>query len=214
MRKLLALTLTSWLAVTAQAEETAPVLNDRSGEAPIVSPNIERANVPVPKVEPEQFEVIGVLGLFQADGFSSDFMYGLRGAYHWNKKLFFEAGYVQAKINEEPRENLGIPNAFEDDKLSFFDLGVGYNVLSGRSFFGRHYAVSTDFYAVCDIGKTKLDSNSEWTVSPGIGLRLTPSKWYTLHLDFKGHFVAGDLSDKSDKLKNNLELSLGVGTYF
>jgi len=192
----------------------SPLLQDNAADTPIVQPNIERTDVPMPAVEPRQFELIGSAGLYQADGFSSDWMFSLRGLYQWSKKLFIEASYSQASLNQEPRENLGIPDAFEDDKLSFYNLAAGYNVLSGRGFWGHHYAVSTDFYAVCGVGNTSLDDKSELTISPGIGLRMTPSKWYTVHVDFKGHFISGDLSERSDKLKTNLELSLGVGTYF
>ncbi len=214
MRLFLSTALLCCMPIISFAEDSALDVDKSSDESPIVSPNIERADVKIPSVQPGQIELIGTAGIFQADGFSSDLMYGLRGAYHWNQKLFLEATYAKAKISEEPRQNLGIPDAFNSDSLTFFDIGAGYNILPGRSFFGKHYTVTTDLYAAIDVGKTKLDSNSAWTISPGMGIRMTPYKKLTLHLDFKDHFVTRTLSDQSSKLKNNLELSLGVGTFF
>ncbi len=185
-------------------------------DEPIINPQVERRQIRRTRIDTENFELGGYVGLLSIEDFESNVVYGARLAYHLTEDFFLEASAGQSKAGRTSYENLsGSAELLTDDErdYSYYALSLGWNALPGEVFVGRNRAYNTAFYFLAGLGSTTFGGDDRFTVSGGFGYRVLPSDWIAVHFDVRDHVFHSDLlGDK--KIVNNLEAHLGLSIFF
>ena len=96
-----------------------------------------------------------------------------------------------------------------EEKLDYYNLSVGYNILPGEVFFGSKYAKASALYLIAGVGSTKFLEQSKQTINFGLGLRVFLKDWAAIQVDLRDHMYSLDLLGQR-KSTQNLELTAGV----
>jgi outer membrane beta-barrel protein len=99
------------------------------------------------------------------------------------------------------------------EKLSYYNLSAGYNVLPGEVFFGGKRAMPSAFYLIAGVGSTTFNQQRRSTFNVGAGLRVFLSDRVALQVDARDHSFSLDLLGKRQSTQN-LELTGGVAVFF
>ena len=192
-----------------------PPLEDASASAPVISPEIERRRVQTPKIDSEDFEITGYVGMLSVEDFGSNTVYGARMAYHVTEGLFLEGTWATTgnvdKTSEEVLNNVNLLGS--DRKYSYYDLSVGWNVLPGEVFIGKNHAFNSALYVLGGAGSTSFAGNNHFTTTLGAGCRVLATDSIALHFDMRDHLFNNDITGQ-DKLTHNIEFNLGVSWFF
>ncbi len=194
------------------------VLTDNSADAqvPVVNPDVARRDVSEPKIDRENFEVGGYIGIKSVEDFESNAVWGLRAAYHMTESFFVEGTYGQTDVGETSFEKLsgGAPLLSDDDRrLSYYDISLGYNILPGEAFVGSNWAFNSALYLIGGVGSTNFAGDDYFTLVFGAGYRVLATDWLAMHFNVRDHIFDTDLLGES-KVTHNIELSLGMTFFF
>lgn len=215
---ILALPLIAGLALAnpAGAQTAAP-----PGAAPkppneqVIEPAVPRRDVRVPKIPNNDFIVGAFVGTYSTESFGANLVYGARLGYHVTEDFFVEALYGTSDVSDENFRQIlpgGIfPN--EEEKLDYYNLSVGYNILPGEVFFGSRFAKASALYLIAGVGSTKFLEQSKQTINFGLGLRVFVKDWAAVQVDFRDHLYSLDLLGDR-KSTHNLELTAGATFFF
>ena len=171
----------------------------------VVVPQVDRRDIRVPRFPSNDFEIGAFVGTYATQNFGSSVVGGLRLGYHVTEDFFVEGVYAQTKVSDESFRQVLPGGVFPDEKekLSYYNLSIGYNVLPGEVFIGGKRAKPSAFYLIGGVGSTKFDQQRRPTYNVGAGLRV-----------FLGdHVFSLDLLGKRQNTQN-LELSLGITAFF
>lgn len=211
MHNKLALALLSCIALPAFAQSTPRPANEQ-----VVVPQVERRDLKLPKFPSKDFEVGAFAGVYSTENFGASVVYGLRLAYHITEDFFVQANFAQTKVSDEAfRQLLPGGGIFpkEEQKLNYYNVSAGWNILPGEVFIGSNRAKTTAVYLLGGIGSTKLVERRRQTMNFGLGLRLLLADRAGLHLEMRDHVFATDLLGPK-QTTHNLELSGGFAWYF
>ncbi len=190
-------------------------LEDASASAPVISPEVERRPVSKPKIDSEDFEISGFVGLLSVEDFGSNTVYGARIAYHVTEALFLEGTYGQTgdvdQTSVEVLDNIDLLGS--DRKYSYYDLSLGWNVFPGEVFIGRNHAFNSALYLVGGAGNTSFAGDDIFTLTFGAGYRVLATDSIALHFDVRNHVFDNDITGE-DKTTNNIEFDLGLSWFF
>ena len=103
--------------------------------------------------------------------------------------------------------------AQRSEKLTYYNLSVGYNVLPGEVFLGGRRARPSQFYIIAGVGSTKFADQRKPTFNVGFGYRVFLADWVALQLDLRDHIFSLDLLGKRQSTQN-VELTGGLTFYF
>ncbi len=187
-----------------------------SSEPPgqVVDPQVERREIKEPAIDREDFEVGIFAGLMSIEDFGTDTSYGVRIAYHVTEGFFVEATAGQSEAGLTSFEVLsGGALLFEDRKLTYYNLNLGYNVLPGEVFIGEGRAYNTNFYLIAGLGSTNFADDDRFTVNFGAGFRFLLTDSVAIHVDFRDHLFDIDILGR-EKTTHNLEGTIGVTMFF
>jgi outer membrane beta-barrel protein len=191
----------------ADASETPPS---------VIEPRVERRKIKVPKIDTENFEVGGYYGEISIEDFTAVPLYGVRADYHISEDFFFEGTAGKATAGLTSAETLGGQLRILSDaerQFTYYNLSLGYNFLPGEVFIGRNLALTSGLYLLGGIGSVKFAGDQHFTVNFGAGFRVLPTDWLAIHLDAQDLVFKSDLLGV-DRLKNNLQVHLGVTAFF
>lgn len=182
----------------------------------VVVPQVERRDVKLPKYPSNDFEVGAFAGTYSVENFGANAVYGVRLGYHITEDFFVQANLAQTKVSDENYRALlpggGIfPQPTE--KLTYYNITAGWNVLPGEVFFGKGRALATSVYLLGGIGSTKLAERRRMTLNFGLGLRALFGDRFGAHVELRDHIFSIDLLGPN-KSTQNLELTTGVAWYF
>jgi outer membrane beta-barrel protein len=200
------------LAPAADAEP----LTGEPDQRPIIDPQVERREIRRSRIDTEDFELGGYVGIMSIEDFESNVVYGGRLAYHLTEDFFLEGTYGKSRAGRTSYENLsGQAELLTDDErdYSYYALSLGWNALPGEVFIGKNRAYNSAFYLVAGIGNTKFADDDHFTVSGGFGYRVLPADWIAVHFDVRDHIFDTDLVGEK-KIVNNLEAHLGLSIFF
>lgn len=187
------------------------------GAAPaVVEPEVIRRKIKTPKIKSSNFEIGPYVGTFSAEDFGVNPVLGARLTYHMSEDFFAEALIGNTKTSRTSFERLsGGAQLLTDSqrKLTYYDLGFGYNLFPGEVFVGKRRAFNSSLYVTGGVGATKFAGDTRFTVMVGAGYRMLLNDWLATHLDVRDHIFDTDLLG-STKTVHNLETSLGVSVYF
>lgn len=199
-----------------EAAQASPSAGSDSVPPGVVQPEVERHKAEVPRIRSSNIELGGHYGLMSIEDFGSHPSYGLDLAYHMTEDLFVRAEVGRSTGGLTSFETLSgnIRLLTEGERrFTYYDLGLGYNFLSGEAFFGRSRAMTSSFYVVGGAGATQFAGDKKFTVTVGAGYQVLPRDWVALRVGFEDHMFQSDLLG-TDKLTHNLEAGLGLTVFF
>jgi outer membrane beta-barrel protein len=212
MKKTLSL-FAALFSAFAFAQQTPP---PRPANEQVVVPQVERREVALPKVPSKDIEVAAFAGVYSTENFGANAVYGLRLGYHITEDVFVQANLAQTQVSDENYRPL-LPGggifARPEEKLTYYNLSAGWNVLPGEVFIGGTRAKATSLYLLGGIGSTKLAERRRTTMNFGVGMRLLAADRAAFHLEMRDHVFSIDLLGPR-KTTHNLELSGGLAWYF
>jgi len=208
-RRLTALLLAVPIVATAQAQTPA------KPSEPVVVPRVDRRDVKVPRFPSNDFELGLFSGTFATQNFGSSGVSGVRLGYHITEDIFVEGAYGRTKVSDEAFRQVLPGGVFpnQTEKLTYYNVSFGYNVMPGEVFFGRNIAKASALYLIGGVGSTKFFDQKKQTINFGFGSRLLFTDWFAGQLDVRDHMFSLDLLGKKQNTQN-LEVTLGVTFYF
>jgi outer membrane beta-barrel protein len=202
------------IAPAAHAADEKDKDNKPANEQVIV-PQVDRRDVRVPKFPSNDFEIGLFAGTYATENFGSNPVYGVRLGYHITEDFFVEGAYGLTKASDENLRAI-LPAriiAPGEEKLSYYNVSVGWNVLPGEIFIGRNRAKASALYLIAGVGNTTFVKQRQQTYNFGFGSRVFFADWCALQVDVRDHIFSHDLLG-SRKSTQNLELSLGLTFFF
>ena len=203
------------LAVRAQQQAPTPPSATEPANEQVIVPQVDRRPVAVPKIPSNDFEFGLFGGTYNAQNFGASRVKGLRVGYHITEDYFVEGVYAQTKVSDESFRQILPGGVFSDEteKLSYYNVSVGVNVLPGEIFFGRNVAKASAVYLIGGVGSTKFNDQRKQTFNVGLGVRLFLKDWAAIQVDMRDHIFSLDLLGKRQNTQN-LELTGGVTFFF
>ena len=181
----------------------------------VVVPQVDRRDVKVPRIPSNDFEIGLLAGTYSAQNFGTSAVGGLRLGYHITEDFFVESVYAQTKVSDESFRQILPGGVFTDpkQKLTYYNVSVGYNLLPGEVFIGRNLAKASALYLIGGVGSTNFAGERHQTFNVGLGMRLFLKDWAALQVDMRDHIFSYDLLGKRQST-NNLELTGGITFFF
>jgi len=206
----LAATALSALAADAPATANAP-----DKVAPVIDPQVERREVHTPRFPSNDFEVGAFGGLMSTQNFGSHGVGGLRLGYHITEDFFAEASLGQTKVDDATFRQVLPGGIFSTgtETLRYRDISLGWNLMPGEVFFGRHNAKASALYLIAGVGTTSFDGQRMQTASFGLGTRVFIRDWFALRADVRDHVFTMDLLGRREQTQNP-ELTAGFSFLF
>ena len=211
-------TAKSILLATALAAASGAVLAADPPAPPqdqVVVPQVDRRDLEVPKFPSNDFEMGLYSGTYATQNFGSSWVYGVKLGYHITEDFFVEGVYAQTKVSDELFRQILPGGVFPDtrEKLSYYNLSIGYNLLPGEIFLGGRRARPSQFYVITGVGSTKFADQRKPTFNVGFGYRVFLADWAALQLDLRDHMFSLDLLGKRQSTQN-VELTGGLSFFF
>ena len=212
---LVALSLFAALSAPAAAQTSSPGTAQKPANDQVIEPSVPRRDVRVPKIPNKDFIVGAFVGTYSTEDFGASMVYGMRLGYAITEDFFVEGIYGTSKVSDENFRQILPGGVFpeKEEKLQYYNLSVGYNVLPGEVFFGSRYAKASALYVIAGVGSTKFLEQSKQTINFGLGLRIFPADWAAIQVDFRDHVYSLDLLGQR-KSTQNLELTAGATFFF
>lgn len=210
------LLLTSLVTLPATA---ADLLLAQAASAPaneqVIDPKVARRDVRVPKIPSSDFVVGAFAGTYSTENFGSNTVYGGRLGYHITEDFFVEGTYGESKVSDANFRQVLPGGVFPnlEERLTYYNLSAGYNLLPGEVFFGSRYAKASALYLIAGIGSTKFLEQRKQTVNFGLGLRVFYKDWGAVQVDLRDHVYSLDLLGRRQNTQN-LELTAGFTFFF
>lgn len=199
------------LAATAAAQQ-APAPRGEPEQA--IEPAVERRDITIPRIKARDIELGGFVGRLGIDSFSDSMVFGARASYFVSDEFFIEGEIARSSVSDEQFRDFGLPLFDEEEEtVLLYNAVLGYNVLPGEFFLGRNRAWRSNLYLVAGLGNTRLAGEDYFTFVAGIGLRLLPTDWLTLRVDFREYIFETDILGEPE-ITYNPALTLGLGVYF
>ncbi|HSI51382.1 MAG TPA: outer membrane beta-barrel domain-containing protein [Ideonella sp.] len=198
------------LALPALAVDTTT-----SGDQQAIVPQVQRSELRPARFPSNDFEVGLFGGIYGTQNFGASFAGGARVGYHITEDFFAEAAYGQTNVTDETFRRILPGGIFTSDteKLSYYNLSLGWNMLPGEIFLGSSTAKLSQLYLVAGLGRTRFVDQREQTFNFGIGAKVFLNNWFALRVDMRDHIFTLDLLGKRDST-HNLELTTGASFFF
>jgi outer membrane beta-barrel protein len=181
----------------------------------VIVPQVDRRTIARPRYPSRDISVGVYGGTYATQNFGAAGVGGLRLAYHVTEDVFVDATLGQSKVSDEAFR-LVLPGGIfvnKNEKLTYYNVSAGYNVLPGEVFFGQGTAKPMQGYILAGVGSTKFAGQRRQTVHAGFGLRLILGDGFALQADVRDHIFAVDLLGKRQTTQN-LEATAGLSFYF
>jgi outer membrane beta-barrel protein len=208
------LTLIASLACASAFAQSTP--STQPANEQVVVPQVERREMKLPKFPSKDIEVGLIGGVYSTENFGANAVYGLRLGYHITEDVFVQANLAQTKVSDENYRQL-LPGGGifpqPEEKLTYYNVTAGWNVLPGEVFLGSNRAKATSLYLLGGIGSTKLAERRRSTFNFGLGFRLLLADRAGFHVELRDHIFSIDLLGPR-QTTHNLELTTGFAWYF
>ena len=198
----------STLAVAADAP------TDQS-QTQIVVPEVTRRDVQVPHFPSNDFQIGALAGLYSTQNFGAAAVEGVRLGYDITEDFFVQGVFGTTKVSDK-NYRLILPGGIfpkQTERMNYYNLSAGYNILPGEAFVGTRYAFPFALYLIAGVGNTTLDSQKHATFNFGSGMRLFFSDTWSVQLDARDHIFSMDLLGQRERTQN-LEFTVGVTASF
>ncbi|TAK96152.1 MAG: outer membrane beta-barrel domain-containing protein [Aquabacterium sp.] len=200
----------SLLALTVCAAHTST----KADEPPIV-PQVEPREVTLPHFPSNDFDAGLFMGTYSTQNFGASKVRGFRLGYAITEDFFVQGTYGRTKVSDEAFRQVLPGGVFEEEqeKLTYYNLSIGYNVLAGEVFIGSKHAKPSALYLIGGVGSTKFVDRKRQTINYGAGFRVYLNDWAALQVDARNHIFTLDILGKQQST-NNLEFTAGATFIF
>ena len=191
-------------------------LNEIIQQEPVIQPEVQRRKISEADIDTENFELGVFFGMLSIEDFGTGPVYGVRLDYHITEDFFLAAAIGQAEAGRTSADNfLGGTTILAGDEKDYryYNIAIGYNLLPGEAFLGGNTAFNTALYLIAGVGSTTFAGDDRFTITLGGGYRVILTDLMSLHLDFRDHIFAIDVTGE-DKDAHNFEMSLGLSFIF
>jgi outer membrane beta-barrel protein len=181
----------------------------------VVVPEVERREVTLPKFPSKDIAVGLFVGTYATQNFGAAAVVGARLGYHITEDWFVEGTLGQSNVSDEAFR-LVLPGGIfvnQDEKLSYYNVSAGYNILPGEAFPTAKRAKATAIYLIAGVGSTRFNDQRSQTINFGLGGRLLLTDRSALQFDIRDHLFSLDLLGKRQST-HNLEFTGGFTYYF
>lgn len=211
----ISLLATALAAPLAMAQTTGGAVEQKPANEQVIEPKVERRDVKLPRFPSKDFEIGVFAGTYATENFGASAVGGLRVGYHISEDIFVEGVYAQTKVSDETFRQIlpGGVFAQRKEKLEYYNLSAGYNVLPGEVFIGSNRAKATAVYVIGGVGSTSFNQQKRQTFNFGLGLRLLLADRWAVQVDMRDHIFSLDLLGKRQSTQN-LELTAGLTFFF
>lgn len=204
-------------AACAQAQASAADANkdNKPANEQVIVPQVDRRDIKVPKFPSNDFEIGLFAGTYATENFGSAPVYGVRLGYHITEDFFVEGAYGVTKASDENLRAI-LPAriiAPGEEKMDYYNVSVGWNVLPGEIFIGRNRAKATSLYVIAGVGNTTFVNQRRQTYNFGAGSRVFLADWAAFQIDVRDHIFTHDLLGRRQSTQN-LEFTLGLTFFF
>jgi outer membrane beta-barrel protein len=203
-------------AAPAWAQTAPPTpANSQPAAEQVIQPTVQRREVKRPSYPSNDFAIGIYGGSYSTENFGSSGSGGVRLGYHITEDFFIDATYGETKVSDDAFRQVLPGGVFVNrtEKLTYYGLSVGYNLLPGEVFFGRGYAFASQGYLLAGVGSTDFAGQKRQTVHLGFGLRLLLTNWLAVQADVRNHSFSLDLLGRRTNT-NNPEITAGLTVYF
>jgi outer membrane beta-barrel protein len=203
--------------LAALAADAAPAAKaePKTANEQVIVPEVDRRDVKVPRIPSNDFTIGLFAGSYATQNFGSSAVGGIRLGYHITEDFFVEANYARTKVSDEMFRQILPGGVFvsEKQKLSYYSVMGGWNLLPGEVFIGKNTAKASALYVVLGVGGTQFVDQKHQTISFGLGTRVFLTDWASLQVDMRDHRYSLDLLGKRQST-NNLEFTVGSTFFF
>lgn len=199
------------LAASAQDQKA----DQKAPNEQVIVPEVNRRPIKLPKFPSNDFEIGTFAGSYATKNFGTSLVYGVRLGYHITEDVFVQAVYGQTKVSDASFRQILPGGIFVNptEKLSYYNVSAGLNVLPGEVFFLRNRAFPSSLYLIGGIGSTSFNAQRRQTFNVGFGAKVFLRDWVSLQVDMRDHIFSLDLLGKRQSTQN-LEFTGGLSFYF
>ncbi|WP_341918144.1 outer membrane beta-barrel domain-containing protein [Hydrocarboniphaga effusa] len=194
---------------TERTQPSARPLPGEQASSQVVDPNLARPEPEVRKVQAQDYEVGGYVGLIAVDRKDGFAVYGARVAYQKTENFFVEAHYeFSSNVGyDELRDLVGLNEAQKYDYDSF-GLSLGYKLAPGDIYLSRNYTLPFQIYAIGGGGYSSYEGDNFGSYHLGGGIKFMPRDWLSVRLELTDQMW----SDKH--LYHNAQFTFGLAALF
>lgn len=183
---------------------------------PVIQPEVSRREFQESRIDTEDFEITGFIGLLSIEDFGTNPVYGAKFGYHVTEELFIEAAIGQSEAGQTSFETL-VPGTSllsdEERKFRYYNVSVGFNLLPGEVFPTRDVTYNSDLYLLAGIGNTRFAGADRFTLNFGIGYRFYATDYLAIKTDFQDLIYNIDVTGEN-KTTHNMQFTLGAAYFF
>jgi outer membrane beta-barrel protein len=196
----------------AAADSSAP---PNSPTEQVVVPEVTRRDISVPRMPSKDYELGLFVGSYATQNFGTSLVKGLRLGYHISEDFFVEGVYGQTKVSDENYRQVLPGGIFqsEAEKLVYYNISAGYNILPGEVFIGTGHAKPFALYLIGGVGSTQFNNQRMATFNFGTGMRFFYNDKIALQIDARDHVFSLDLLGKRQSTQN-IEYTFGITGFF
>lgn len=221
--KATALLLLAAAALPALAQSQATPTATPAGTEPpkpatdqVIVPQVDRRDVKLPRFASNDISLGLFGGSYATANFGANTVAGVRLGYHITEDVFVEGTYGRSTVTDEAFRQI-FPNGgifpTPTQRLNYYNVVAGYNILPGEVFFGRSRAKISQGYILAGVGSTNFAGQKRQTIAYGAGLRVVFTSWFAVQADVRDHVYSLDLLGKRQS-NHNLEVTAGLTVYF
>jgi outer membrane beta-barrel protein len=203
------------LASAAEQQPADEPARQPAADEQVIQPQVERREFKVLHIPSNDIEFGLFTGAYNTEYFGTDVVGGARLGYHITEDFFAEAVYGNTRATDEVFRQILPGGVFRNqkEKLTYYELSGGINVLPGEVFFWKHTARPSALYLIAGLGSTHFLDQRRFTASAGFGMRVWLANWAALQVDMRDHIFSIDVLGQQ-RSTQNLEFSGGVTFFF
>jgi len=183
---------------------------------PVIQPEVTRVEFHEARIDTEDFEITGFIGLLSIEDFGTNPVYGAKFGYHVSEELFVEGTFGQSEAGQTSYETI-VPGASllsnDERTFSYYNVSVGFNLLPGEVFPTRNVTYNSDLYLVAGVGNTRFAGADRFTLNFGLGYRFYATDYLAIKTDFQDLIYNIDVTGEN-KTTHNLQFTLGLAYFF
>lgn len=177
----------------------------------VIDPDKKVPTANAAALDTEHFEVGFYTGLLSVEDFNTNPVFGAALRYYVSEKFFIEGNVGSSSTRRANAE--GDLDFNPERDMTYLGMIAGYQVLKGRSFWGKKRKYNTGFYLLGGVEQVDFAEDSNVGGVIGISYKTILTDWLTINLDFKDHFVNRNFLDE-EKMTHNTEITFGINTIF
>lgn len=186
---------------------------DGSQSVKVIEPKNKVSIAKSAAIDTERFQLGAFVGFLAVEDFNNNPSYGLSLNYQISSKYLAQINYATSTVNKATFEGDLDFLSSSDRNLSYYNIAVGYQLFSARTFIGAKRKYDTDIYLLAGVGSADFAGDSNTSFMLGASYRIVLTDWLVWNIDIRDHLFNREfLNDK--KMTQNIEFASGLNVLF